>query len=51
MWTLGDYIIALLTTALVIYVTGRFLIAAYFVARRRHFNETISDIARGETVS
>ena len=48
---LGDYIIALLATALVIYVVGRLLIAAFFAARRRHFNETLTDISRGETAS
>ncbi len=48
---LGDYIIALLATALVIYATGRLLIAAFFAARRRHFNQTMHDITRGDTVS
>lgn len=49
---LGDYIIALLTTALVIYVVGRMLIAAHFAARRRHFNQTMHDIVdNGETLS
>lgn len=51
MWSLGDYIIALLATALVTYVTGRMLIAAHYAARRRHFVETMHDIARGETTS
>lgn len=48
---LGDYIIALLATALVIYCVGRLLIAAFFAARRRHFHQTMTDIARGEQVS
>jgi hypothetical protein len=48
---LGDYIIALLTTALVIYVVGLMLIAAFFSARRRHFNQTMTDITRGEQLS
>lgn len=48
---LGDYILLLLATALVIYLTGRSLIAAYFAARRRHFNQTMHDITRGETIS
>jgi hypothetical protein len=48
---LGDYIIALLATALVIYVVGLSLIAAFFAARRRHFNQTLTDISKGETVS
>ena len=48
---LGDYIIALLATALVIYTTGRLLIAAFFAARRRHFNQTMNDITRGEQLS
>lgn len=45
---LGDYIIALLATALVIYVVGRSLIAAFFAARRRHFQETLTEIYRGD---
>jgi hypothetical protein len=49
--SLGDYIIALLATALVIYATGRLLIAAFFAARRRHFHETMADITRGEQLS
>ena len=49
--SLGDYIIALLATALVIYVVGLMLIAAFFAARRRHFNQTVIDITRGEQVS
>lgn len=44
---LGDYLIALLATAVVIYMTGRLLIAAFFVARRRHFNQTMHDITNG----
>jgi hypothetical protein len=51
MCSLGDYIIAMLATALVIYATGRLLIAAHFAARRRHFHQTMVDIARGEQVS
>jgi hypothetical protein len=48
---LGDYILALLATAVVIYITGRLLIAAFFAARRRHFNATMQDLTRGETPS
>jgi hypothetical protein len=48
---LGDYIIALLATALVIYATGRLLIAAVFAARRRHFAHTIDTITKGDSVS
>lgn len=48
---LGDYIIALMATALVIYATGRLLIAAFFAARRRYFNQTMNDITRGDTLS
>lgn len=48
---LGDYIIALLATALVIYVVGRLLIATLFAARRRHFNQTLTDISRGDPKS
>lgn len=48
---LGDYIIALLATAVVIYVTGRLLIRHFFDARRRHFRETMTDLTRGETAS
>jgi hypothetical protein len=48
---LGDYIIALMATAVVIYSVGRLLIAAFFAARRRHFNETMGDLTRGERVS
>lgn len=48
---LGDYIIALMATALVIYATGRLLIAAYFVARRRHVSQTMNDLTKGDTVS
>lgn len=46
--SLGDYIIALLATAVVIYTTGKLLIAAYFVARRRHVQQTMNDLTRGE---
>lgn len=46
---LGDYMIALLATAVVIYYTGRLLIKAFFAARRRHFNQTMSDITRETT--
>ena len=45
--TLGDYLVALLATAVVIYLVGRMLIASFFIARRRHFNETMTDITRG----
>jgi hypothetical protein len=45
---LDDYIIALLATAVVIYSTGRLLIAAYFAARRRHFDKTMYDLTRGD---
>ncbi len=48
---LGDYIIALMATAVVIYTVGRMLIAAFYAARRRHFNDTIRDINRGEQAS
>lgn len=48
---LGDYIIALMATALVIYATGRLLIAAFFAARRRHFAQTMNDITRGDRIS
>ncbi len=48
---LGDYITALLATAVVIYATGRLLIAAYFVARRRHVRQTMMDLTKGDTVS
>lgn len=51
MFDLGDYIIALLATALVIYMVGRLLITAFFAARRRHFHETMTDIAKGEHAS
>lgn len=50
--TLEDYLIALLATAGVLYLTGRLLIAAFFAARRRHFNQTMNDIVNnGETLS
>lgn len=48
---LGDYITALLATAVVIYVTGRLLIAAYYAARRRHMHRTMHDLTKGDTVS
>ena len=51
MWTLGDYIIALLATALVTYTTGRLLIASFFDARRRHFHQTMDEMSRGERLS
>jgi hypothetical protein len=45
----GDYITALLATAVVIYLTGRLLIAAFFAARRRHFDRTMHDLTnRGD---
>lgn len=48
---LGDYITALLATAVVIYATGRLLIAAYYAARRRHMHQTMHDLTKGDTVS
>lgn len=48
MWELGDYLIALAATAVVIYLTGWCLIRAFFVARRRHFHSTMHDLTRGD---
>jgi hypothetical protein len=48
---LGDYILALLATAVVIYIVGRLLIRHFFAARRRHVRETMTDLIRGETPS
>lgn len=46
-----DYICRLVVAAVVIYLTGRLLIAAFFAARRRHFDQTLHDITRGERTS
>jgi hypothetical protein len=48
---LHDLIILLMVGAVVVYVIGRGLIKAFFVAKRRHQQRLIRDLIRGEEIS
>jgi hypothetical protein len=43
-----DYITALGAAAVVMFLVGKLLIAAFFAARRRHLKQTLQDLTKGE---